>query len=305
MASNPTPDNTDVALALAEDMADGLTNLEVSVGVKQNTAASMRAAITLLRAKELEYNTCKDATGAAEAAVAAADEAAKGFIGNASKALKIMLGNKWSLAWEPTGFPDGKTRVPLSQDKRLTLLASLSAYYTAQPDKEAASLGITAAQATLHFDALSNARDTAAQKLTMQKTCKTVRDNALDALRVKIRGTIAELSQLLGADDPRWDAFGLNRPSDPDIPLPASVVTLTAMGTGNVLVTWNRGKRATRYRIFGRYTGEAEFYQMALVHDLSHTLTGLTTGETLEIKIIAANETAEAAPTETVSVVVG
>ena len=305
MASNPTPDNPDVALALAEDMADGLTNLEVSVGIKQNTAASMRVAIALLRAKELDYNKCKSDTGEADAAVVAADEAGKVFIGNVSKALKIILGNKWSLAWEPTGFPDGKTRVPHSQDKRLTLLGSLRDYYTAQPDKEAASLGITAAQATLHFDTLSNARDTAAQKLTLQKTCKTVRDNALDALRVKIRGTISELNQLLGADDPRWDSFGLNRPSDPETPLPASAVTLTAIGTGNVLVTWKRGKRSTRYRIFGRYTGEAEFYQMALVHDLSHTLTGLTAGETLEIRITAANETAEAAPTETVSVVVG
>ena len=43
---------------------------------------------------------------------------------------------------------------------------------------------------------------------------------------------------------------------------------------------------------------------MALVHDLSHTLTGLPSGITLEVQIIAANETAEAAPTPPLTITV-
>lgn len=50
MASNPTPDDDDVLLALAEDMADGCHLHEVDIGIKQNTEAVMRAAITVATA---------------------------------------------------------------------------------------------------------------------------------------------------------------------------------------------------------------------------------------------------------------
>jgi len=82
-------------------MADGLDTYAVAIGVKQNTAAGVRADIVLLRAKELEYNTCKASTAVAEAATAAADEAGKLFILAASATQRIRLGTKWSRAWEP------------------------------------------------------------------------------------------------------------------------------------------------------------------------------------------------------------
>ena len=305
MASNPTPDNLDVALALAEDMADGLDTHEASVGVKQNTAAAMRAAISAARTAESAYSGAKSTTAAAEAAVAEADEACGTWIKSVTKVLAISLGARWSMAWEATGFPDHSTGVPRSQDKRLTLLASLKDYFTANPGREAASLEVTAAKAQEHFTALSQARDTAGQKMTEQKAAKNVRDSALEALRLRIRGLITELGQLLGADDPRWDAFGLSSPSAPDVPEPASGVELSPGAAGSVLVFWKRGRRATRYRLFGRLLpDEPQPYQMALAHDLSHTLTGLPSLATLEVQIIAANETAEAAPTPPVTITV-
>ena len=46
MAANPTPDDDAVLKALAEDLADGDHDHEVSIGIKQNTEAVLRAAIT-------------------------------------------------------------------------------------------------------------------------------------------------------------------------------------------------------------------------------------------------------------------
>ena len=46
MATNPVPENRHRARSLAEDIADGLKTHEQSVGVKQNTQAVFRAALT-------------------------------------------------------------------------------------------------------------------------------------------------------------------------------------------------------------------------------------------------------------------
>ena len=59
MASNPTPDDEAVLLALAEDLADGCHDLEVTIGIKQNTEAVMRAAITGLTDASLALGTAE------------------------------------------------------------------------------------------------------------------------------------------------------------------------------------------------------------------------------------------------------
>ena len=81
-------------------------------------------------------------------------------------------------------------------------------------------------------------------------------------MRTRIRSFVVELGTLLGPDDPRWDAFGLSRPSDPDTPLPATSFTATPAGPGNLLYKWKRAKRATYYRLFYKVlTVDADFHQ--------------------------------------------
>ncbi len=307
MASNPTPENPDVLISLVEDLNDGLDTHEVSIGIKQNTKAVMLGVLTAYTASENAFALAKVNRGTKLAAAKAADTAGYDFLLKASKVLRIALGERWNTGWEATHFPDSSTKVPGTQDKRFTLLGKLKTYFAANPGKEAPNQGVTSAAAGAAHTAVSDARDALGQAETDQKTAKTARDAALENLRKRVRSLIAELATLLGPDDARWDAFGLSRPSDPDAPLPASGLTATPAGPGNLLLKWKRGKRATYYRVFLKIlTVDTEPQQITPnPTGLSLTVENLPSGKTAEVYLIAANPTGEAPKTETVTVVVG
>ena len=153
--------------------------------------------------------------------------------------------------------------------------------------------------------AVSDARDTLSQKETDQETKKQARNAADVTLRKRVRGLVTELETLLADNDPRWHAFGLSMPSDPDTPEPVSAVTLTPNMAGKVVATWPRATRATRYRVFKQVVGvDAEPINVETVHDRELMLEGLPTGQTLNVFIIAANDAGEAQPSPTAQIVI-
>lgn len=295
MASNPIPSLRDDLLALAEDMADGLQTHGATIGVAQNTEAIMRAAITAARNADAAAGTAKDARQNASDAVNVADAAASDFIGKARGVLAQFLGNRWSAAWEPTGFPDQSTAVPRTQDKRLNLCASLQIYLTSVPAHEIAALGVTAALAGARFTALSDARDALAQATADQTTALEARDTAEANLRKRARGLVNELETLLGPADARWHAFGLSRPADPDTPEPVTAVTLTAGAPGTVVASWPRAPRATRYRVYQQIVGvDPEFENRDTIREEELLLTNLPSGQTVKVYVVSANDAGEA-----------
>jgi hypothetical protein len=305
MAGNPVPDLQDDLLALAEDMADGCHNHEVAIGLNNNKEADVRADILALRNTEAAFGTAKDNRQDAMDALQAAEETAADFLAKARKVLSTFLGNSWSAQWEPTGWPDQSTAVPRSQEKRMNLCASLKIYFTNVPAHEVAALGVTAAAADAQFTAISNGRDALAMKEQAQATAKVARDAAQRNLRLRVRNLIGELNQFLADDDPRWHAFGLNMPADPDTPEAVVSLTLTANMAGKVVVTWLRARRATRYRIFTKIVNvDPEFVNVETVHDLEFMLTGLPSGQTLQVYIIAANDAGEAPASPTEEIVI-
>lgn len=306
MAANPTPDSQDVLVALVEDMIDGLHDHEDSVGVEQNTEEVMLAALGALTDAEDDYAVAKGLTAQKAALIKAADADGEEWLAKAAKLLRIALGERWNMQWEATHFPDQSTQVPGTQDKRFTLLGKLATYFTNNPAHTAPNQDVTAAKAAALHTALSNARDIHGDTETAQNSAKNARDIAERKLRKRVRSLISELGTVLSDDDPRWDLFGLSRPSDPDTPLPASALTVTPAGPGALLCKWKRGKRAERYRIFAQVlTVDPEPVNVETVKDLSHTLENLPAGQTVEVHIIAANEAGEAEATETVAAVVG
>lgn len=305
MATNTTPDDMDNLIALLEDMCDGLETHELTVGVKQNTRSTLLGVLNSLRTSETAYAVSKAQRAVKISALKVADEAAEAWLLKAAKVLRISLGERWTVAWEPTGFPSGSTAVPTSMDKRFTLLGSLKSYFAANPGKEAVNQGVTAAAAQTLHQSVSEARDALSQAETDQNSAKNARNTALTTARKRTRSCIDEINTLLGPNDPRWDAFGLNRPSDPDVALPASELTLTSIGPGSLQLRFTRGKRATRYRLFLKVlTVDADFQNVETIHDLSHTFTGLPTGKNVEVYVIAANEASEAPASPTVSATV-
>ena len=187
----------------------------------------------------------------------------------------------------------------------MNLCASLKIYFTNVPVHEVAALGVTAALADTRFGALSDGRDAVEHKTREQGVKKDARDAALLTMRKRVHGLIEELGTLLADNDRRWHAFGLSMPADPDTPEAVESLTLTAGTAGVIVASWPRAVRATRYRPFVQIVGvDTEFAAREAVHDMTVNLAGFTTGQTVKVYIVAANDAGEAQPGPTQQIVV-
>ncbi|MBK8039879.1 MAG: fibronectin type III domain-containing protein [Verrucomicrobiaceae bacterium] len=305
MASNPTPENADVLRALGDLIADGCHTHEATIGILQNTEATIRAAITTLSNAETTAGFKKTELANAFAALDAADVAGTTCINNCKLRLRQVLGERWNAGWEPTGFPDQSTGVPNTQDKRFTLLDALKNYFTAVPASENAGMGATAALCEAAWAALSNARQTVSACESAQTTAFDARAAATDSLRKRVRGLINELDTLIAVDDPRWEAFGLNIPANPSAPDPVGSVSAAPMGNGRVEVSYLYATRATRYKIETFITGvDTEWQSKASAKDLEVILKGFTAGQSVKVRVIATNDGGDASPSPEATVVV-
>lgn len=305
MASNPLPSTLDPLLTLAEDMADGLDTHEVAIGVKQNLEAAMRAAITAALAAEASYAAAKATKKTLTTAVTIADSNGRAFIVTARSVLEPFLGTEPSAAWEPVGFPSDSLALPSTQAERQALLGKLKDYFTATPARENAPLVITAAQANVLFQALSDARSAANQGNTNAVTLKLARDGAVKALRKRMRGLIGELEQLLAEDDARWLAFGLTPPGAAETPEVPENLVLAGGGAGTVAVDWSDAPRADHYRVWRQVVGvDAEFIAAGSPTDSDFTLGGLPSGATVRVRVTAVNDAGESGPSETKQITV-
>jgi len=74
---------------------------------------------------------------------------------------------------------------------------------------------------------------------------------------------------------------------------------------GTVLAHWSNSSRATRYRVFKQIDGvDAIPVNVNTVTDSDATLTAQPSGKTLKVYVIAANDAGQAAPSDTVTIVV-
>lgn len=297
MASNALPSKRDRLFALGDDMADGLNRHETALGIKQNTEAVMRAALAAARAAESAYGDAQVLKKAANAALKAADGAGRTFIVNSRKRLSKFFGEAYSTEWGAAGWPDNSTAVPTTQEERFNLVASLKAYFTGHAAHESADMEATAAIADATHTAISNARATLAQKIAESGQAKNVRDAAEANLRKRMNGLIAELAIPLGAEDPRWHAFGLSRPADEETPEAPDFTTAVPGQTGTLLVDWDDALRADHFRVWILIVGtDTDFRAVQSVEDSDATLSGLPSGSTVKVRVTSVNGAGESVP---------
>ena len=305
MASNPTPDNPDVLRALADRMADGCHLHEAAIGILQNTEAAMRAAISALSNAETQAGVKKNAVSIAYDAVQTADKAGFERLTGCKLNLAQKLGQRWSAAWEPTGFPGQSTAVPDTQDKRFTLLDALKNYFNLVPAHENAGMGATAALCEASWTTLSDARQGVSTAESEQTAAFTARTTATDGLRKRVRGLINELETLLADDDPRWEAFGLNIPANPSAPEPVASVNAAALGNGRIEVNYPYATRALRYRIETFIVGvDTQWQNKASAKDLEVILKNFTPAQVVKVRVTAFNDGGDAAPSPEAQVTV-
>ena len=215
------------------------------------------------------------------------------------------LGQRWSAAWEPTGFPNQSTAVPTTVDPRFTLLDALKNYFTAVPANESVDMGATAALCAAQWAAFSAARQVVANAESAQTLAFAARTVATDVLRKRVRALIDELTLLLSSDDAKWEDFGLNIPANPSAPESVASLTATPLGNGRIDVTFSYATRATRFRVEVFVTGvDTEWRANKTVKDLEVILPGFTAAQVVKVRVVAGNDGGEAAPSPEASVTV-
>jgi hypothetical protein len=72
-----------------------------------------------------------------------------------------------------------------------------------------------------------------------------------------------------------------------------------------VLAHWSQASRATRYRVYQLIVGVDNVpVNVKTVSEPETTLTGLISGKTVQIYVVSANDAGQAAPGDTVQIVV-
>lgn len=311
MSNNEIPENLKVLMAMAEDAADGCADIEVAIGLKAVKEADLRAVLTLLKGTLSPapavpglitlYDQSKEDTSAAKAALKSKDAEANRFLTDARDVLKKILGTAWSPEWVLAGFTEpGSTAVPNTQDERFASLAALAQYLTMHPTYEVAGGGphpeVTAARATLLHTQVGAARTLVNSRETAQEQAKDARNGAADNLRALMIALVDEVTLRIGPDDARWETLGLNIPSNPRAPEPASALTLEPAGPGRVLAEWERGRRSNNNRLLIQVVGvDADFREYGKSGNVTEfTIKDLPTGATVRVKILALNGSLEA-----------
>ena len=260
------------------------------------------------------YKLCEDAAKDARSALKAlSDGNVKKLLTAYRDVMEGIHGRKHNAGWSAAGFTDG-TSVPREHDKRQSLLAAARSYLAANPTHEVTlpqpggvqPLAVTAAAALALGGTFQAAFDLVNTKEADQANCKNLRDADKKALFDEVSGGIGEIGRLIAADDPRWEAFGLNIPANPNPPDAVASLTMTAVGTGREELAWPAATRATYYRLFLRIHGvDTDFQFIKRDSALDHTFTNLSPGTTISAYVIAANPGGEAVPSPTVTKVVG
>jgi hypothetical protein len=306
MATNPTPDDDDVVISLTEELADGCHVHEVSLGIKAQTEAVMRAALLGAKTALMGLGAAKVLRDQKEGLLETADAAGTVVLKNCRMRMVKLYGPKFDANWEAAGWPSQSTAVPENEDERFTLLGAMDLYLTANPGAESEAFDTTAALCHTAHEAVSDARgalNVAESAVTTAK--KTTLPAAMRTLRKRVRGLIVELGNLLAEDDPRWEEFGLNIPANPSAPEAIDDLTLTALGGAKAFAQWPYASRMTGTRIMLKRIGvDDEPVSAGTVGGLEKMLPGLTVGQTIEVFVIAYNDGGDAPPSPTKSVVV-
>lgn len=324
MSNNPIPENNKVMMALGEDCFDGCAAAEDDVGLKLIRQGDLAAKIGALKGDGPTaptapgapppppplpptpgliyiYDQAKVTTAAAEKAVTDKDKEVKQFLVDAHMVLEVPLGKAWSAEWVLAGYTEpGSTAVPNTQDERFASIGTIAVYLTQHPQYEIPAGGplheVTAARAQGLHTQISHARTAANAARNAQKAAKNGRDAGFTGLRKDLIALVDELSLRLGPDDARWEIFGLNIPSSPRAPTPATNLTLSLAGTGQILAGWKRGTRSDDNRIFIQVVGVDEDYREygKSGNVMETVIKDLPAGAVVKVKIIALNGSLEA-----------
>ncbi len=277
------PQNQNGVLAFALALYKGAVEHGITIGLFHITATIMLALRTaavnardLCEAGKLELSNRRNVLNEAF-------EAGLDFAALARDILKPTFGKQHNARWAITGFVDS-LQMPESIEDLLMLLETLKNFFTANPTLEMGT--VTAAQAQLMFDALSNANAALASQRTVLNNLLLEKDAKFGALTQGARNMINELATLMGSMDPRWLAFGLNKPGADETPEIPTNLSAILIGPTAAATKWDGSARAEYYRVWMKVHGStADYVVVGSPADLDFTLENLPAGSAVDIAV--------------------
>lgn len=285
---------------LADKSLVGLTELVVTLGVAHCTVANLTTLITSSKLARLNYKNAQLGKRQAYVALRTARSNADAFIQRTRDYLVGIFGTEWNPGWAVVGFANQTLTLPATDAARSTVLQLVRDYFTANAAKEAFQLNVNAAEATVQLTALTTAKATAEACRFDQRSKRDLRDAAELALDKKLRCLWNELGSILDPLDPRWLKFIDRIPGDPRTPEPVEEVEAVAQ-PGLITLDWEDSTRAARYKVFKQVVGvDAEPVLFATVDDSDAQITGVPSGATVKLQIVATNAVGDAPASEAI-----
>ncbi|MBI3417562.1 MAG: hypothetical protein HY043_19905 [Verrucomicrobia bacterium] len=282
---------------LAEKAGKGLTALGATLGLTHVTAANYGPVLQAAKADRLGFNTSRHDKREGYQTLQTARQNADAFITSARDYLTTFLGNSWSASWAQIGFDNGTLALPKTDASRAHALESVKVWFTNNPDREMTTpeVVLTAARADALLTALTDATSGVDDRKLDTRTNMNARSTTEAALDKKLNCLYRELESVLDPLDPRWLKFIDRIPGDPRVPEPVTEVTATAQPGGIILVDWPDAVRAARYKVLKQVVGvDAQPTLAATVDDSDAQITGVPTGATVQLQIVATNEKGDA-----------
>jgi hypothetical protein len=320
MASNKITRTYNPLVQHVEDAADGAAAHGAAIGVAQHTEPKIRADLEPVVGKPAGPGGTPPAVPGLKALVnaALANKVKKTAARNSARSngrtlagyvvtvLKPRLGKEWSAAWNAVGFTEGNLTIP---DNPLTILQQAAAYFVQHPTHEVPDfipgivppIAVTAASCNAAAQAITNATTQSNQSNSDVAAARQNLDAGLTALRKRLSGLLNELGDLLDDDDPRWYAFGFERPSDPEIGnVPENLVVAPgAAGSGRIFVDWDDARRAEKYRATITNTANpSAVLATKIVEESEATFDGLPAAASIRVTVTSLNDAGESQPSE-------
>ena len=224
-----------------------------------------------------------------------------------------LWGPRWTIAYAQAGFKSGSIETPADTDGKLEVLRAIGSWLGRNADKESTTkdvatgqdIRITSARAAQLEAALDAAVNKVGGCATDADTKAAAREQAEEQLRGRNRLVAGELDLVLDPLDPRWTAFGLDKPGETERPAVVTGLQASQPAARQVHLTWEPSERAVRYKVRALVAGrDLEPRVVAEVCEEQADLLNFAAGEVVTLDIVAVNLAGDSAPSEAVTVTV-
>jgi len=298
---NIIPQPVHAIITLFQLIIAGLLSLEVVLKIKTHTQAAMQAVLDALIAADTAYRAARDATNSAQDELDRQVDAATAFAQKMIDACKLIFGRKWNSSWQQVGMVGPGLALPKTHTLRLNVLRMTAQYLEAHVAAEIPAQGFTKVAALAleeaYRDAMTNVQACRSDAGEKRAALDTVSENAAN----QVRGFIKELWSLLPDTDARWRAFGLNPPGWAEVPGQVENLLVTPGVARSLMLEWDTAPRAARYLVeMQLMVPDAEWTLVTTTGETKVTLTELTPGANVLLRVTAANDGGEGVPSEPV-----